>query len=153
VTSANRAGGWLYFAGSASADGFSADDERVASVLAMKLGVHFENALQYDMIQRRATQLQIDATLRLNGDRPAPDAAARVQPPPRSRCGEILTRREMDVLKLVVDGKSNAEAGTILGLSPRSVETYRGRLMQKLGLHGLPALVKFAIRQGITPLD
>jgi DNA-binding NarL/FixJ family response regulator len=64
-----------------------------------------------------------------------------------------LTAREREVLQLIVDGKSNAAAGSILGLSPRSVETYRARLMQKLGIDDLPTLVKFAIRQGITTLD
>jgi DNA-binding NarL/FixJ family response regulator len=65
---------------------------------------------------------------------------------------EVLTARERDVLQLVAEGKSNAEAAASLGLSPRSVETYRGRLMQKLGIEDLPTLVKFAIRHGITPL-
>jgi DNA-binding NarL/FixJ family response regulator len=65
---------------------------------------------------------------------------------------EVLTAREREVLQLIAEGKSNAEAAAALGLSPRSVETYRGRLMQKLGIEDLPALVKFAIRHGITPL-
>jgi DNA-binding NarL/FixJ family response regulator len=64
-----------------------------------------------------------------------------------------LTAREREVLQLIVEGKSNAAAGSILGLSPRSVETYRARLMQKLGIDDLPTLVKFAIRQGITTLE
>jgi DNA-binding CsgD family transcriptional regulator len=65
---------------------------------------------------------------------------------------DVLTAREREVLQLIAEGKSNAEAAAALGLSPRSVETYRGRLMQKLGIEDLPALVKFAIRHGITPL-
>lgn len=65
---------------------------------------------------------------------------------------DYLTPRERDVLRLIVDGKSNAEAATILGLSPRSVETYRARLMHKLGIEDLPSLVKFAIRHGMTSL-
>jgi DNA-binding NarL/FixJ family response regulator len=64
-----------------------------------------------------------------------------------------LTPRERDVLRLVVEGKSNIESAAALGLSPRSVETYRLRLMQKLGLSDLPSLVKFAIRHGITTLE
>jgi DNA-binding CsgD family transcriptional regulator len=66
---------------------------------------------------------------------------------------EQLTPRERDVVRLVAEGKSNAEAAATLGLSPRSVETYRLRLMQKLGLADLPSLVKFAIRHGITTLE
>jgi DNA-binding NarL/FixJ family response regulator len=64
-----------------------------------------------------------------------------------------LTARERDILPLIVNGKSNAEAAAILGLSPRSVETYRLRLMQKLGIEDLPTLVKFAIRHGMTTLE
>jgi len=66
---------------------------------------------------------------------------------------ECLTARERDVLRLIVEGKSNAEAAAALALSPRSVETYRMRLMHKLGLSDLPALVKFALRHGITTLE
>ncbi|TAK81294.1 MAG: response regulator transcription factor [Betaproteobacteria bacterium] len=64
-----------------------------------------------------------------------------------------LTVREREVLQLIAEGKSNATAGSILGLSPRSVETYRARAMQKLGIEDLPTLVKFAIRHGMTTLE
>ncbi len=64
-----------------------------------------------------------------------------------------LTQTELDILKLVVNGKSNAEAALLLRLSPRTVETYRSRLMEKLQLDDLPALVKFAVRYGLTTLD
>lgn len=64
-----------------------------------------------------------------------------------------LTPRERQVLQLVVEGKSSAEIGDLLALSPKTVETYRSRIMQKLGLRDLPSLVKFAIQHGITPLE
>jgi DNA-binding NarL/FixJ family response regulator len=64
-----------------------------------------------------------------------------------------LTAREREVLQLIAQGKSNAEAAAALGLSTRSVETYRLRLMQKLGIGDLASLVKFAIRHGITTLE
>lgn len=64
-----------------------------------------------------------------------------------------LTAREREILQLVAEGKSNAEAAGIMGLSPRTVETYRGRLMQKLQLEDLPSLVKYAIRHGITSTE
>jgi DNA-binding NarL/FixJ family response regulator len=66
---------------------------------------------------------------------------------------DSLTVREREVLHLIADGKSNAAAASILGLSPRSVETYRARAMQKLGIEDLPTLVKFAIRHGLTTLE
>ena len=64
-----------------------------------------------------------------------------------------LTRAERKILKLVAEGHSNTRTAQLLGLSPRTVETYRSRMMQKLGLDDLPALVKFAIRNGIATLD
>lgn len=64
---------------------------------------------------------------------------------------ERLTPREREILQLVVEGKSSAEIGDILSLSLKTVETYRSRLMQKLGIKDLPSLVKFAIQHGITP--
>ena len=64
-----------------------------------------------------------------------------------------LSPRELEVLQLVVEGKSNAEIAEILCLSPKTIETYRSRLMHKLGIHDLPGLVKFAIQHGLTPLE
>ena len=64
-----------------------------------------------------------------------------------------LSAMEHQILCLVADGKSNAEAAEILRLSTRTVETYRAGLMRKLGLDNVPSLVKFAIRQGIIALD
>jgi DNA-binding NarL/FixJ family response regulator len=66
---------------------------------------------------------------------------------------EALTHTERNILKLVADGKSNAEVAELIGLSRRTVETYRIRLMRKLGVDSLPALVKYAIKNGLTSLD
>lgn len=62
-----------------------------------------------------------------------------------------LSPRERETLQLVVEGKSTGEIAEILFLSPKTVETYRCRLMQKLDIQDLPTLVKFAIQQGLTP--
>ena len=64
-----------------------------------------------------------------------------------------LSPREREVLQLVVEGQSSAEIAELLSLSCRSVETYRRRLMQKLGINNLPNLVKFAICHGLIPLE
>jgi len=64
---------------------------------------------------------------------------------------ESLSPREREILQLVVEGKSSKEIGKILYLSPKTVETYRSRLMQKLGVSNLPDLIKFAIQHGLTP--
>ncbi len=64
-----------------------------------------------------------------------------------------LSARELEILQLVVEGKSSAEIADILSLSPKTVETYRSRLMSKLEISDIPSLVKFAILHGLTPLD
>jgi DNA-binding NarL/FixJ family response regulator len=63
---------------------------------------------------------------------------------------ERLSARELEVLKLVVEGNTSHEVATMLGLSPKSIDTYRSRLMNKLDIDHLAALVKFAIRRGLT---
>jgi DNA-binding NarL/FixJ family response regulator len=63
-----------------------------------------------------------------------------------------LSVREREVLQMVVEGKSSAEIARQLFLSSKTVETYRSRLMQKLGIGDIPALVKFAIQHGLTSL-
>ena len=62
-----------------------------------------------------------------------------------------LSARERQVLQLVAEGRSSAEIGELIHLSPKTVETYRSRLMKKLGLADVPALVKFALLHGLTP--
>jgi DNA-binding NarL/FixJ family response regulator len=66
---------------------------------------------------------------------------------------ERLSRRELQVLKLIVEGNTSAEVGALLGLSPKSIDTYRSRMMSKLGIDDLASLVKFAIRQGVTSVE
>ena len=66
---------------------------------------------------------------------------------------ESLSKREREILKLVADGHSSAEIGKMLHLSPKTVDSYRSRLMQKLQLSDLAALIKFAIQHGLTSLD
>lgn len=64
-----------------------------------------------------------------------------------------LTEREKGVVKLLADGYANEEAAEKLGLSRRTVEAHRARIMLKLNIHTLPGLVKYSIREGITTVD
>ncbi|MBI5441317.1 MAG: response regulator transcription factor [Deltaproteobacteria bacterium] len=64
---------------------------------------------------------------------------------------ERLSAREREVLQLVVEGHSSADLAETLFLSPKTVETYRSRLMHKLDVRDLPSLVKFAVECGLTP--
>jgi DNA-binding NarL/FixJ family response regulator len=62
-----------------------------------------------------------------------------------------LSNRERQILQLVAEGKSTADIARRLYLSPKTVDTYRSRLMQKLNIDGFAGLVKFAIASGVTP--
>jgi DNA-binding NarL/FixJ family response regulator len=62
-----------------------------------------------------------------------------------------VSNRERQILQLVAGGKKTADIARTLFLSPKTVDTYRSRLMQKLELDGFAGLVKFAIACGLTP--
>jgi DNA-binding NarL/FixJ family response regulator len=64
-----------------------------------------------------------------------------------------LTSTEREILRYAAEGKSNVEMAALLGLTARTVETYRGRMMRKLDLSDMAALVKFALQHGIVSLD
>jgi DNA-binding NarL/FixJ family response regulator len=64
-----------------------------------------------------------------------------------------LSQRERQILALVARGQSSSVIGGLLHLSPKTVESYRSRLMAKIGVADVPALVRFAIRSGIVDAD
>src|SRR5690606_31771855 len=66
---------------------------------------------------------------------------------------ERLTEREREVLTLTAEGYSSSEIGSRLYISPKTVETYRARIMQKLGLTHRSELVRFALRTGLLKAD
>jgi two-component system nitrate/nitrite response regulator NarL len=67
------------------------------------------------------------------------------------RSGKLaeLTEREVEILKCVAEGLSNKEIGDKLFISPRTVDTHRTNVMQKLELHNVAGMVRFAIRNGL----
>jgi len=61
----------------------------------------------------------------------------------------MLTHRESQVLALIAEGSSTKEIGHRLGISPKTADCHRSRLMMKLDLHNVAHLVRYAIRQGM----
>jgi DNA-binding NarL/FixJ family response regulator len=61
-----------------------------------------------------------------------------------------LTRRELEVLKLVGEGHTSPEIGALLGISPKTVDKHRSNMMRKLNLHTAAALTAYAINKGIV---
>jgi two-component system response regulator NreC len=64
--------------------------------------------------------------------------------------GEVLTAREREVLQLLAEGKSTKQVATTLFVSVKTVETHRHQIMEKLDLHSLAELTKYAVREGLT---
>lgn len=68
---------------------------------------------------------------------------------PRSLAEEPLTPREREVLQLVAEGKTTKEIAVVLGVSVKTADAHRTRLMQKLDIHDIAGLTRYAIRQGV----
>jgi len=81
------------------------------------------------------------------------DYVHRREPPSGKSPLERLSGREREILQMVVEGKASAQIADTLFLSRKTVETYRSRLMEKLGVRDVPGLVKFAIQHGLTSLE
>ncbi len=75
---------------------------------------------------------------RLGGDRP--------------KAMSVLTNREREVLQLLAEGRTTKQIARRLHVSPKTIETHRRQLMQKLDLHSVAELTKFAVKEGITSL-
>jgi len=64
-----------------------------------------------------------------------------------------LTDREVEVLQLVAEGKSNSEIASLLNISIKTVSTHRAHIMKKLDIHDALGLAKYAIRKGLVQID
>jgi DNA-binding NarL/FixJ family response regulator len=105
----------------------SAGDEVVEAIRALRAGKRY--------LSHRITETVIDDYLREGTSLSPLDS---------------LSLRERDVLQLVVEGKTNVAIAQALSLSPKTVETYRARIMKKLKVHDTVELVKFAMRHGLV---
>jgi DNA-binding NarL/FixJ family response regulator len=65
----------------------------------------------------------------------------------------ILTARELQVLQLMVEGKSTSQIADALHISIKTVETHRGQIMRKLCIGGMAELTRYALREGLTSLE
>ena len=62
---------------------------------------------------------------------------------------DTLSAREREVFQLIAEAKSNKEVAVLLGISPATVETHRARILQKLDVHSIAEVVRYAARRGI----
>ena len=73
--------------------------------------------------------------------------------PSRVARAEVLTPRQREVLQLIAEGLSNKEIAARLNLGVKTIETHRTEVMQRLGIHGVAGLVRYAIRVGLVRAD
>ena len=73
--------------------------------------------------------------------------------PGSSTAADVLTPREREVLQLLAEGNSTKQIALSLDVSVKTIETYRSRLMEKLDLHSVAELTKYAVREGLTFLE
>ncbi len=64
-----------------------------------------------------------------------------------------LSAREREVLQLIAEGRTTKQIAVSLNVSPKTIETHRHQIMEKLDMHSVAELTKYAIRQGLTSLD
>lgn len=89
---------------------------------------------------RHTKALLEDIQQKAGADDSSPDSANRLH---------LLSERETEVFRLVAQGHRNGEIAEMLHLSVKTVETYKSRLMEKLGLHSRAALVRYALEAGV----
>jgi len=69
------------------------------------------------------------------------------------RTGARVTPREVEIIRLLAEGKTNKEIAALLGITVRTVETHRAKIMLKLGLHSLAEIIHYAMRHGIATVQ
>jgi DNA-binding CsgD family transcriptional regulator len=91
---------------------------------------------------------------RLGTAKPADPITSNLERPPtvEQRRRPMLSPRQIDVLRLLADGRSTKEAAATLGISVRTVETYREKLMRRIGAHSVADLVHYSIRHQLVSL-
>jgi DNA-binding NarL/FixJ family response regulator len=70
-----------------------------------------------------------------------------------SPTSRVLTPREREVLQLVAEGNSSKKIASLLHVSMKTIEAHRHQIMQKLNIHSVAELTKYAIRKGLTSLE
>ncbi len=102
-----------------------------------------ELALALKAVMRKQTYLSPGVADRVVGQRRSARAEDSV----------TLPRRQQQVLRLIARGRSTKEIAQLMGISSKTVETHRARMMETLGLHGTNALMRYAIRNGLEGAD
>ena len=127
------------------------DDEFVRRALvAGAAGYVLKNADRAELEMALRAVARGDTWLSPAVSRRVVEAYARGGDAPSEGPFEMLTPRQREVLQLIAEGLTTKEIASRLDLSMKTVETHRTELMQRLGIHGVAGLVRYAIRAGIV---
>ena len=98
----------------------------------------------------RAVQCVLEGGMFFSATVPPPVPSSLASEPALPRAGaSLLSEREQEVVRLVARGLVSKEVANQLGLSPRTVEKHRARILAKLDLHDIPTLVRWCLRNGL----
>ena len=111
-------------------------------------GYVVKNSADRDLLEAIRVVHRGEAFLYPSATRMLLEAYRRVERPGDGR-EHVLTEREEEVLRLTAEGYSNTEIAQRIYLSPKTVDTYRQRIMEKLGLHHRAELVRYALEHGL----
>lgn len=119
-----------------------------AELLALGVAGLVDKNSPFEQIDR-AVQCVLEGGMFFSATVPPPTATFAGMPPlPRLGAG-VLSEREREVVRLVARGMLSKEIGAQLGLSARTVEKHRARILAKLGLHDTPTLVRWCLQHGL----
>ena len=129
--------------------------------LVLMLSMHPEETLVRQALEagargyvlKNAVDLELGAAIRrvANGETVL-DSQLKRPAPLKGKRHAALTPRELEVLQMIVDGKSNKEIASALDLSANTVAVHRANMMDTLGIHKAAELVVYAIRNGLVDL-
>jgi len=135
--------------------------ERAPKTAVLMLSMHSEETLVRQALEAGARGYMLKSAIDLDLVAAVKRVAAgeRVLDPQVERSGSLkgerdagLTARELEILQLIVEGKSNKEIATQLNLSVNTVSVHRANIMDALGIHKTAELVVYAIRNGLVNL-
>jgi two-component system NarL family response regulator len=130
------------------------DSRYVSAILEAGAGAYVLKANAYDDL-RRALEAVLQGKTYLCPDvtQAVVGASLRGTGHPIDSAGASLSPREREVLQLLAEGLTSPQIGKRLFVATTTVETHRRNVMRKLGIHSVADLTKYAVREGLTPLD
>jgi DNA-binding NarL/FixJ family response regulator len=104
-------------------------------------------------VRKDAPDFELEMALRsvmASGSYFGADVAARLLEPTEPAVEELLTERQVEILKLLATGRSSKEIAFELGLSSKTVDVHRTRIMERLGVRDVASLTLYAVRRGLV---